>query len=50
MTRILALVWPDLRIPEPAPELAAAFEPMLDTLDDLSRGWSPSALARRSSR
>ncbi|HEX2141577.1 MAG TPA: hypothetical protein VHK28_04780 [Candidatus Limnocylindria bacterium] len=33
MTRLLALVWPDLRGPEAA---TSAFEPMLDALDDLS--------------
>jgi len=32
-TRLLALVWPDLRLPEAD---AAPFEPMLDRLDDLS--------------
>jgi nucleotidyltransferase/DNA polymerase involved in DNA repair len=36
VTRLLALVWPDLRVPEPPPETTAAFEPMLDALDDLS--------------
>ncbi|HET6744563.1 MAG TPA: hypothetical protein VFH90_01765 [Candidatus Limnocylindria bacterium] len=33
MTRLLALVWPDLRAPEAE---AGPFEPMLDRLDDLS--------------
>ena len=33
MTRLLALVWPDLRLPDADP---APFEPMLDRLDDLS--------------
>ena len=33
MTRLLAMVWPDLRRPEAD---VAAFEPMLDRLDDLS--------------
>jgi nucleotidyltransferase/DNA polymerase involved in DNA repair len=33
MTRLLALVWPDLRAPEAD---TTAFEPMLDALDDLS--------------
>jgi nucleotidyltransferase/DNA polymerase involved in DNA repair len=32
-TRLLALVWPDLRLPDAD---AAPFEPMLDRLDDLS--------------
>jgi hypothetical protein len=31
-TRLLALVWPDLRLTEAD---AAPFEPMLDALDDL---------------
>jgi DNA polymerase IV len=33
VTRLLALVWPDLRAPDANP---APFEPMLDRLDDLS--------------
>jgi nucleotidyltransferase/DNA polymerase involved in DNA repair len=33
VTRLLALVWPDLRLPDADP---APFEPMLDRLDDLS--------------
>ncbi len=33
MTRLLAMVWPDLRTPEAG---ASPFEPMLDRLDDLS--------------
>jgi hypothetical protein len=33
VTRLLALVWPDLRVPEADP---TPFEPMLDRLDDLS--------------
>ncbi|HET6379710.1 MAG TPA: hypothetical protein VFH63_01565, partial [candidate division Zixibacteria bacterium] len=33
MTRLLAMVWADLRAPEAE---AAPFEPMLDALDDLS--------------
>ncbi|HET7686400.1 MAG TPA: hypothetical protein VFM19_08365 [Candidatus Limnocylindria bacterium] len=33
MTRLLALVWPDLRVPGAD---ATAFEPMLDAIDDLS--------------
>jgi len=33
VTRLLALVWPDLRVPDADP---ATFEPMLDRLDDLS--------------
>ncbi len=33
MTRLLCLVWPDLRMPDAEP---APFEPMLDALDDLS--------------
>jgi DNA polymerase-4 len=36
MTRVLALVWPDLRASDAAPELVTAFGPMLDALDDLS--------------
>jgi hypothetical protein len=36
MTRLLALVWPGLRDPEADPAQLAAFEPMLDRLDDLS--------------
>ena len=35
MTRLLALVWPDLRGPD-APDHVATWEPMLDALDDLS--------------
>lgn len=34
--RLLAMVWPALRAPEPDPAQLAAFEPMLDRLDDLS--------------
>jgi hypothetical protein len=33
-TRLLALVWPDLRLPEAE---AAPFEPMPNALDDLLR-------------
>lgn len=33
MTRVLALVWPELRVPDPE---TRAWEPMLDALDDLS--------------
>lgn len=33
MTRVLALAWPELRVPEPEPQ---PWEPMLDALDDLS--------------
>ena len=36
MTRLLAMVWPDLRVPEADHRHLAAFEPMLDRLDDLS--------------
>ncbi|MGH2429903.1 MAG: hypothetical protein ACRDGV_13665 [Candidatus Limnocylindria bacterium] len=36
MTRLLALVWPELRLPGAPAEHVAAFEPMLDALDDLS--------------
>ncbi|MEP6469596.1 MAG: hypothetical protein ABJC24_07470 [Chloroflexota bacterium] len=37
MTRLLALVWPDLRAPEVDPDAdGSVFEPMLDRLDDLS--------------
>jgi hypothetical protein len=36
MTRVLALVWPDLRASDAAPELVTSFGPMLDALDDLS--------------
>jgi hypothetical protein len=36
VTRLLAMVWHELRVPEPAPEHLAAFGPMLDRLDDLS--------------
>jgi hypothetical protein len=32
-TRLLALAWPDLRVPEAD---ATPFEPMLDALNDLS--------------
>jgi hypothetical protein len=35
-SRLLAMVWPELRAPELEPERVAAFEPMLDRLDDLS--------------
>jgi nucleotidyltransferase/DNA polymerase involved in DNA repair len=34
--RLLAMFWPELRAPEADPALLAAFEPMLDRLDDLS--------------
>jgi hypothetical protein len=36
VTGILAMVWPDLRAPDPAPELLAAYQPMLDALDDFA--------------
>jgi nucleotidyltransferase/DNA polymerase involved in DNA repair len=36
VTRLLAMVWPDLRTGEPDAARLAAFEPMLDALDDLS--------------
>jgi nucleotidyltransferase/DNA polymerase involved in DNA repair len=36
MMRLLAMVWPALRATEPLPTELAAFEPMLDRLDDLS--------------
>jgi nucleotidyltransferase/DNA polymerase involved in DNA repair len=39
VTRLLAMVWPELRVPEPGgadPAHLATFEPMLDRLDDLS--------------
>jgi DNA polymerase-4 len=35
-SRLLAMVWPELRAPEADAALLAAFEPMLDRLDDLS--------------
>ena len=41
MTRLLALVWPDLRLPEAE---TAPWEPMLDRLDDLSPRVEPVAV------
>jgi hypothetical protein len=35
-SRVLAMVWPELRAPEADPAQLDAFEPMLDRLDDLS--------------
>jgi nucleotidyltransferase/DNA polymerase involved in DNA repair len=36
VTRLLAMVWPELRASEAEPKHLAAYEPMLDRLDDLS--------------
>jgi nucleotidyltransferase/DNA polymerase involved in DNA repair len=36
MSRILALVWPELRAPDTTDAVARSWEPMLDALDDLS--------------
>jgi protein ImuB len=41
MMRLLALVWPSLRVPEPPSVAVATFEPMLDSLDDLSPRVEP---------